>query len=100
MELLFYDDDVEARLAAAPLSLFRAGPTARGVSRTPWRSRALELLARDPARLALGMPHDALAGGHIRHHAHAAGVRIFDTLEETVRAAARPNDPTESPAWR
>src|SRR6478735_751140 len=44
MQLLFYDDDVEAQLAAAPRSLFLAGPTARGVARTPWRSRAIELL--------------------------------------------------------
>ncbi|MCC6553022.1 MAG: hypothetical protein IT372_08375 [Polyangiaceae bacterium] len=177
MRLLFYDNqDLDLQLAAGPRSIFLAGPTARGLPRTPWRVRALELLgevgyaglvvipefcdgqfevhapevfdrgnspvptlrsrsyhvlrwetcgierssivlfwmpfgisapddpgslpgfttraevsrelARDPTRLVLGMPRDVLAGGHIRYHAHAAGVRIHETLEETVREAA------------
>jgi hypothetical protein len=191
MQSIFYDDDVEIQLAASPPSIFLAGPTARGVPRTPWRVRALELLedlgytgqivipefrdgqfdrhapevfgrgdspapglrqrsfnvlrwetcgiersttvlfwmpfnilaaddpaslpgfttraevsrelARDPTRLVLGMPLDALAGGHIRYHAHAAGVRIFETLEETVREAIRamePTDPIQAPTSR
>jgi hypothetical protein len=177
MDTLFYDDqDLEDRLASAPRSLFLAGPTSRGVTRTAWRAQALELLsaygydgvvvlpefrdglfdrrapevfgrgqspapnmraqsyavlrwetcgiertttvlfwmpfrigpaddpdslpgfttraevgrelARDPTRLVLGMPSWALSGSHIRYHAHAAGLRIWETLAETVTAAA------------
>jgi hypothetical protein len=175
--VLFYDDqDLDERLRDGGRSLFLAGPTARGVARTPWRARALDLLARhgyegrivipeprdgtfdahmrrifdhgespapgmrassynvlrwettgierttrvlfwmpfviagadDPAslpgfttraevsrelarapgRVVLGMPPGALAGSHIRYHAHAAGMRVWETLEETVAAAA------------
>jgi hypothetical protein len=171
---LFYDDqDLEAQLQAGGRTIFLAGPTARGVARTPWRARAMERLdgvdglvvipeprdgtldgimarlfdhgqspvpgmkaqsynvlrwetcgiersalvlfwmpfviaaADDPAslpgfttraevsreierapqRVVLGMPAGALAGSHIRYHAHAAGVRVWETLEETVAAA-------------
>lgn len=52
------------------------------------RAEVSRELARDPARLVLGMPRGALAGGHIRYHAHAAGVPVHETLEETVAAAA------------
>jgi hypothetical protein len=40
VRLLFYDDLPEPE----PPSIFLAGPTARGVPRTPWRAEALELL--------------------------------------------------------
>ena len=43
MRTLFYDDSLDG--LGSP-SLFLAGPTARGVPRTPWRARALELLAQ------------------------------------------------------
>lgn len=42
MKLCFYDDSLEDR--ALPSSLFLAGPTARGVRRTPWRAEALQWL--------------------------------------------------------
>jgi hypothetical protein len=43
---LYYDDqDLEAALSGASPSIFLAGPTARGVMRTPWRQAALERLA-------------------------------------------------------
>jgi hypothetical protein len=51
------------------------------------RAEVSRELARDPARLVLGMPPEAQADGHIRYHAHAAGVRIHESLEETVHAA-------------
>ena len=46
MTPIFYDErELERRLHGAR-SIFLAGPTARGgLSRTPWRARALELLA-------------------------------------------------------
>lgn len=45
MQCLFYDDsDLVQRLGAGPASIFLAGPTVRGVGRTPWRAEALELL--------------------------------------------------------
>lgn len=45
MQCLFYDDsDLVQRLEAGPASIFLAGPTVRGVGRTPWRAEALELL--------------------------------------------------------
>jgi hypothetical protein len=176
MQTLFYDDqDLEGRLAGAP-SIFLAGPTARGVQRTPWRGQAIELferagyagtlvlpefrdrpfaervgpvfgkpesptptmrsrsfnvlhwetrgieltrtvmfwmpftiaeeddpaslpgfttraevsreMARAPSRVVLGMPPKVLSGGHIRFHAFRGGLKIWETLEETVRAAA------------
>jgi hypothetical protein len=40
---LFYDDPCVERPIAN--SVFLAGPTARGIRRTPWRAEALELLA-------------------------------------------------------
>ncbi len=47
MKLLFYDDqDLEARLRVERPSLFLAGPTARGVPRTPWRTEAIALLEK------------------------------------------------------
>ena len=176
MFTLFYDDqDLEVRLLAAPASIFLAGPTARGVRRTPWRAEALELLSRRgysgaavlpelrdglftesaprafgyghsavphlktmsynilrwettgieqstlvlfwmpftigaeedptslpgfttraevsrelqraPSRVILGMPPGGFSTGHIRYHAHLAGVPIYDSLETTVDAA-------------
>jgi hypothetical protein len=51
------------------------------------RAEVSRELARDPARIVLGMPPSAASGGHIRYHAHRCGVRIWDTLEETVAAA-------------
>ncbi len=173
MHTFFYDDqDLEARLLAAPSSIFLAGPTARGVRRTPWRAEALELLLRHgysgaavlpefrdglfaelapqvfgqgpsavanmkaisynvlrwettgierstlvlfwmpftigtaddpaslpgfttraevsrelqraPSRIVLGMPPGGFSTGHIRYHAHQAGVPIHDSLDATV----------------
>ena len=47
MQSVFYDDQpLEPLLAAAPASIFLAGPTARLASRTPWRRDALALLER------------------------------------------------------
>lgn len=47
MQALFYDDSpLESRLATATSSIFLAGPTARGVSRTPWRHDAMTILER------------------------------------------------------
>lgn len=43
MEVQFYDD--ASPEAQVPCSVFLAGPTARGVPRTPWRVRALSWLA-------------------------------------------------------
>jgi hypothetical protein len=173
MKTCFYED--AAPEAAVPGSIFLAGPTARGIGRTPWRAYALEWLAargfagtvfvpelreglfdaripvifasarspvpgmrdvsygvlawetagiehasvvlfwmpfcigpaddpaslpgfttraevsrelaRDPSRVVLGMPRGALSGGHIRFHAHRAGVPIAATLEDTLSAA-------------
>jgi hypothetical protein len=176
---LFYDDqDLQDRLRAGGRSIFLAGPTARGVQRTAWRARAMELLdghgydgfvvipeprdgtldggmdrifdhgtspgpgmkarsynvlrwetcgiehsslvlfwmpftiageddpaslpgfttrsevarevARAPGRVVLGMPAKVLSGSHVRYHAHAAGLRVWETLEETVAAAVAP----------
>lgn len=175
METLFYDDDLDQQLPTAGASIFLAGPTARGIQRTPWRQLALSLLAaqgfqgvvllpefrdapfdeaaprvfgrgqspvpgmrvttynilrwettgierssvvlfwmpfilaaeddpaslpgfttraevsrelaRAPERIVLGMPGGALSSGHIRYHAHLGGVRIHETLEQTVAAA-------------
>jgi hypothetical protein len=174
MTPIFYDDTDLETLLAARRSIFLAGPTARGVQRTPWRARALELLAgfdgiavlpefrdrpfaerapqvfgagqsaapgmrsqsyhvlhwetrgielsttvlfwmpftiadegspdslpgfttraevsrelaRAPHRIVLGMPpKGVLSAGHIRFHAHRAGLAIYPTLEDTVRAA-------------
>jgi hypothetical protein len=51
------------------------------------RAEVSRELARDPARIVLGMPASALSGSHIRYHAHHAGVPIATTLEETIDAA-------------
>ena len=51
------------------------------------RAEVSRELARDPARIVLGMPASALSGSHIRYHAHHAGVPISATLEETIEAA-------------
>lgn len=51
------------------------------------RAEVSRELARDPSRLVLGMPGGALSSGHIRFHAHRAGVPIASTLEETLAAA-------------
>jgi len=51
------------------------------------RAEVSRELVRDPSRVVLGMPAGALSGGHIRYHAHHAGVPIAATLEDTVRAA-------------
>ena len=51
------------------------------------RAEVSRELARDPSRIVLGMPAGAISGGHIRYHAHRAGVPIAATLEETLGAA-------------
>lgn len=51
------------------------------------RAEVSRELARDPSRIVLGMPSGALSGGHIRFHAHRAGVAIAPTLEATLEAA-------------
>jgi hypothetical protein len=51
------------------------------------RAEVSRELARDPGRVVLGMPTDALSGSHIRYHAHRAGVPIATTLEDTLAAA-------------
>ena len=52
MKTLFYDDRLDGR--PIPRSIFLAGPTARGVHRTPWRAAALaELGARGFAGTAI-----------------------------------------------
>lgn len=174
METLFYDDAALQDLLRGRRSIFLAGPTSRGVPRTAWRARALDLLKdfdgtvvlpefrdglfaervklvfgtgtspvpgmrvashnvlhwetrgielstvalfwmpfviraetdpeslpgfttraevsrelqRDPKRIVLGMPaSNVLSSSHIRFHAHHAGLRVHETLEETVQAA-------------
>ena len=54
------------------------------------RAEVSREITRAPARVVLGMPAGALSGSHIRYHAHASGVRVWETLEETVAAAAHP----------
>lgn len=51
------------------------------------RAEVARELTRDPRRLVLGMPPVAVSSGHIRYHAHRAGVRIWPTLEQTLEAA-------------
>ena len=51
------------------------------------RAEVSRELARAPERIVLGMPGGALSSGHIRYHAHLRGVRIHETLEQTVAAA-------------
>jgi hypothetical protein len=51
------------------------------------RAEVSRELARDPRRVVLGMPSGALSGGHIRYHAHHAGVPVTTTLHETIDAA-------------
>jgi hypothetical protein len=51
------------------------------------RAEVARELARAPSRIVLGMPAGALSGGHIRYHAHAAGVPIATTLDDTLNAA-------------
>jgi hypothetical protein len=51
------------------------------------RAEVSRELARDPRRVVLGMPRGALSGGHIRFHAHRAGVAVATTLEDTLAAA-------------
>jgi hypothetical protein len=51
------------------------------------RAEVSRELAHDPTRVVLGMPQGALSGGHIRFHAHRAGVPIATTLEDTLAAA-------------
>jgi hypothetical protein len=51
------------------------------------RAEVSRELARDPARVVLGMPEGALSGAHIRYHAHLANVRVWPTLAETIDAA-------------
>jgi hypothetical protein len=50
------------------------------------RAEVSRELQRAPERLVLGMPADAFSSGHIRYHAHHAGVHIETTLEDTVVA--------------
>ena len=51
------------------------------------RAEVSRELARDAARLVLGMPQGALSSSHIRFHAHHAGVPIAPTLQETLETA-------------
>jgi len=51
------------------------------------RAEVSRELVRDPSRIVLGMPPGALSGGHIRYHAHHAGVPITTTLEDTLATA-------------
>lgn len=51
------------------------------------RAEVSREITRDPQRIVLGMPSDALSGSHIRFHAHRAGLRIESSLAETVDAA-------------
>jgi hypothetical protein len=51
------------------------------------RAEVSRELQRDPRRLVLGMPKGALSGGHIRYHAHHAGVAVSETLDQTIEAA-------------
>lgn len=53
------------------------------------RAEVSRELVRDPSRLVLGMPEGSLSSSHIRFHAHAAGLAVHSTLEETVAAALR-----------
>jgi len=53
------------------------------------RAEVARELVRDKTRLALGMPPRVLSGGHIRFHAWHAGVRIHETLEDTVAQAVK-----------
>lgn len=39
---------------------------------------------RDPSRIVLGMPDDAISGGHIKFHAYRAGLRVVPTLDSTI----------------
>ncbi|MGC4119591.1 MAG: hypothetical protein QM765_34470 [Myxococcales bacterium] len=51
------------------------------------RAEVARELQRSPGRLVLGMPPGALSSSHIRYHAHHSGLRIWETLEQTVAAA-------------
>jgi hypothetical protein len=46
-------------------------------------------VARDPRRVTVGMPRNAVSGGHIRFHAARAGLTMWESLEDTVAAAVR-----------
>jgi hypothetical protein len=37
--------------------------------------------------VVLGIPAGALSSSHIRFHAHHAGLRVHESLEDTVAAA-------------
>jgi hypothetical protein len=52
------------------------------------RAEVSREMARAPERSVLGMPPGALSSSHIRYHAHQHGLRIHDTLEDTVAEAA------------
>ena len=51
------------------------------------RAEVSREIQRDPRRIVLGMPTGALSGGHIRYHAHHAGIPVAHTLDETIDAA-------------
>ena len=51
------------------------------------RAEVSRELTRDPDRIVLGMPADALSSAHIRYHAYFRGVPIHETLTKTVDAA-------------
>ena len=53
------------------------------------RAEVSRELARDPSRVVLGMPEGALSSSHIRFHAHAAGLVVYPTLEDTVASTLR-----------
>jgi hypothetical protein len=52
------------------------------------RAEVSRELVRAPHRVVLGMPATGVvSGGHIRFHAHHHGVTVWETLDDTVRAA-------------
>jgi hypothetical protein len=53
------------------------------------RAEVSREIARDPSRVVLGMPAKSLSSGHIRFHAHQAGVTIASTLVDTLEAALK-----------
>ncbi|MGN6110706.1 MAG: hypothetical protein ACTHU0_36725 [Kofleriaceae bacterium] len=79
MQTLFYDDQpLEPLLAAAPSSIFLAGPTARRELRTPWRLEAMSLLERRGFSGAIVIPE-------FRSAAFEEGVRVhFGRTESPV----------------
>ncbi len=51
------------------------------------RAEVSRAIAQKRQRLVIGMPADAGVTGHIRYHAHQAGIPIRTSLEECMLAA-------------